>query len=113
MHVCDVIYFILAVVPPMVAPTLTKPTNLTNISFTINWTITNSSNIHNYTIAWTNLHTGDMDNMTVPENTTSYNVSGLNGTDNYNVSVAANDRCGMMESDSFTVYGKDVHCTLS
>ena len=49
-----------------------------------------------------------MDNMTVPQNTTSYNVSRLNGVDNYNVSIAANNPCGMMESDSISVYGKNV-----
>ena len=101
-------YLILVVVPPTTVPTLTEPTNLMNSSFTINWTTTSSSNIHSYIITWTNLHTGDMDNVTVPENTTSYNVSGLNGVDNYNVSVTAYNKCGMMESDSVTVYGKDV-----
>ena len=50
-----------------------------------------------------------MDNIEVQRNTTSYNVSGLNGVDNYDVSVAAKNPCGMMESDSITVYGKDVH----
>ena len=47
--------------------------------------------------------------MTVSQNTTSYNVSRLNGVDNYNVSIAASNPCGMMESDSITVYGKNVH----
>ena len=47
------------------------------------------------------------DSMTVPENTNSYTVTGLNGIDNYIVSVAANDLCGMMMSDPITVYGKD------
>ena len=84
-----------------------------NSSFTINWTITNSSNIHSYIITWTNLRTGGMDNMTVPEDTTSYNVSGLNGVDNYNVSVAANNSCENKESNSTTVYGKYVHYNLS
>ena len=83
-----------------------------NSSFTINWTVTNSSNTHSYIITWTNLRTGDMDNITVPQNTTNYNVSGLNGVDNYNVSVAAYNKCGMNESDSITVYGKYVHYTL-
>ena len=49
-----------------------------------------------------------MDNMTVLQYTTNYEVTGLSGDDNYNVSVAAYNKCGMMESDSITVYGKDV-----
>ena len=71
--------------------------------------MTNPSDTHSYIITWTNLRTGDMDNTTVPQNTNSYNVSGLNGVDNYDVSVAARNPCGMMESDSITVYGKVVH----
>ena len=106
-NICNM-YLILVIVPPMATPTVTESTNLMNSSFTINWTITNSSNIHSYIITWINLHTGDMDNMTVPKHMTSYNVSGLSGVDNYNVSVAAYNKCGMMESDSITVYGKDV-----
>ena len=42
--------------------------------------------------------------MTVPENTSSYTVTGLNSIDNYNVTVTANNSCGMM-SDPITVYG--------
>ena len=48
-----------------------------------------------------------MDNTTVPENTSSYTVTGLNGIDNYNVSVTANNSEGMMMSDTVTVYGKN------
>ena len=44
--------------------------------------------------------------VTVTENTSSYNVTGLNGIDNYNVSVI--NTCGMMMSDPITVYGKNV-----
>ena len=47
-----------------------------------------------------------MDNIEVQANTTSYTVIGLNGVDNYNVSVAAKNPCGMMGGDSITVYGK-------
>ena len=93
----------------MTAPIISRVTDLTRNSFTVSWTITNSSNMHSYIITWINLRTGDMDNTTVPQNTNSYNVSRLNGVDNYNVSVAANNPCGMMESDSITVYGKNVH----
>ena len=99
-------YLILVIVPPMTAPNLTEPTNLMNVSFTIKWTVTNSSNIYSYIITWTNLRAGDMDNTTASQDTTSYIVSGLNGVDNYNVSVAAYNKCGMMESGSITVYGK-------
>ena len=51
-----------------------------------------------------------MSSVTVPENTNSYIVTGLNGIDNYNVSVTANNLCGMMMSDPATVYGKN-YCT--
>ena len=47
--------------------------------------------------------------VTVPENTNSYTVTGLNGIDNYIVTVTANDSCRMMMSDPITVYGKNVH----
>lgn len=61
---------------------------------------------YNYVIKWTNQLTGVMSSVTVPENTTSHIVMGLNGIDNYNVSVTANNSCGMMMSDPVTVYGK-------
>ena len=69
-------------------PTITVPTSLSNTSFTISWTITDSD--HNYILIWTNLHTGMMSSVTVPEITSSYMVTGLNGIDNY-VSVTANN----------------------
>ena len=95
----------------MNTPNLTEPTNLMNTSFTITWTITNPNNIRSYKITWTNLHNSDVDNVEVQGNTTSYTVTGLNGVDNYNVSVAAENKCGIMESDPMTIYGKDVLCT--
>ena len=70
-------------------PTITVPTPLSSTSFIVNWTITDPD--HNYIVTWTNLHTGMMSNVTVPENTSSYMVTGLNGIDNYNVSVTANN----------------------
>ena len=86
----------------------TTPGPLSSTSFTVSWTITDPN--HNYIITWTNLRTGMMEgSMTVPENTNSYTVTGLNGIDNYNVSVAASNSCGMMMSDPITVYGKNVH----
>jgi len=47
-----------------------------------------------------------MNIVTVTESTNSHTVTGLNGVDNYNVSVAAINSCGMMKSDPTTVYGK-------
>ena len=83
----------------------TQPLNST--SFTVSWTITDPH--YNYMIIWTNLRTGVKHNIMVSENITDYTVTGLNGVDNYNVSVTANNLCGlMMTSDSITVYSKDV-----
>ena len=90
----------------MTAPSITETTPLSNTSFTVSWTITDCD--HNYIVTWTNLHTGMMDNITVPENTNSYMVTELNDTDNYSVSVTAINSCGMMMSDPITVYGKNI-----
>ena len=58
---------------------------------------------------WTNLNTGVMDSYTVTENTNSYNVTGLNDIDNYNVTITAVGVCGMITtSDPVTVYGECV-----
>ena len=78
---------------------------MTSTTFTIDWT---SSVVNdNYAVIWTNLHTGVMYNTTVPGNTNSYTVTGLSGDVNYDVSVAAVNRCGMMAtSDPVTVYGE-------
>ena len=56
-----------------------------------------------HTVIWTNLHTGVMYNMTVPENVNSYTVTELSGDVNYNVSV---NICGMMTSNAVIVYGE-------
>ena len=88
----------------MTAPTINTPTMLSSRSFTVSWTITDPD--HNYIVTWTNLRTGMMSNVTVPENRNSYMVTELNGVVNYNVSVTANNSCGMMMSDPITVYGK-------
>ena len=93
-------------VPPTTAPTISVPTSLSSTSFFVSWTITDPD--HNYIVTWTNTHTGMMSSVTVPENTNSYMVTGLNGIDNYNVSVTANNSCGMMMSDPATVYGKNI-----
>ena len=95
---------IVSIVPPMIVPTFTGITPLSSTSFTVSWTVTDPD--HNYIVTWTNLHTGMMSSVTVPENTNSYMVTGLNGVDNYTISVAANNTNGMIKSDPFTVYGK-------
>jgi len=86
-------------------PTIAELQPLSGTSFTVNWT--SSVPHHNYTVIWTNLHTGVMYNRTVPGNTNSYTVTGLSGDVNYNVSVAAVNKCGMIAtSDPVTVYGE-------
>jgi len=88
--------------PPTPNVTLVHPISIT--SFAVNWT---SSVLNkNYIVIWNNLNTGVMYNRTVPGNTNSYTVSGLSGDVNYNVSVAAVNKCGMMTSDPVTVYGE-------
>ena len=87
---------------PSSAPIITV-TPLSNTSFTVNWTISDPN--YSYTVIWTNTNTGVVDNITVPENTNSYTVTGLSVNDNYNVSVAIVGVCGMMTSDPITVYG--------
>ena len=97
-------------VPPMTAPTIAATTPLSSTSFTISWTINNPS--YNCKVTWTNLHTGVMDSANVIIVTTNANslmVTGLSGIDNYNVSVVTFNPCGMMMSDSITVYGKMVY----
>ena len=87
---------------PSSAPTITV-TSLSDTSFTVNWTISDPN--YSYTVIWTNINTGVVNSITVPENTNSYTVTGLSVNDNYNVSVAIVGVCGMMTSDPITVYG--------
>ena len=87
---------------PSSAPTITV-TSSSDTSFIVNWTISDPN--YSYTVIWTNINTGVVDNITVPENTNSYTVTGLSVNDNYNVSVAIVGVCGMMTSDPITVYG--------
>ena len=75
-------------------------------SFTVNWKITAPS--HKYIITWTNLLTGVKGNVTIAENTNEYEVTGLSGIDNYDVTVTAINSCGVMMSNPVTVYGKKV-----
>ena len=92
--------------PPMTAPTITGTTPL-NKSFNISW-ITDPDYI--YIVTWTNLCTGVVEgNRTVTGNFSSFRVAGLSGVDDYNVSVTANNSCGMMMSDPITVYGKKLY----
>ena len=92
------------IVPPKTAPNITVVPPLSSTSFNVSWTTTDPD--HNYIVTWTNLHTGMMSSVTIPKNTDSYMVTGLNGIDNYNVSVTTNNSCGMIMSDNITVYGK-------
>jgi len=87
-----------------VVPVVIEVATINSLSFTINWTSLDPS--YNYTVIWTNLHTGVMYNRTVPGNTNSYTVTGLSGDVNYNVSVATVNMCGMMSSDPVTVFGE-------
>ena len=87
---------------PSSVPTITV-TSLSDMSFTVNWTISDPN--YSYTVIWTNINTGVVDSITVPENTNSYTVTGLSVNDNYNVSVAIVGVCGMITSDPITVYG--------
>ena len=98
----NALYFYAA--SPTILPTIAEVQPLTSTSFIVNWTPSHPN--YNYTVIWTNLHTGVMYNRTVPENTNSYTVTGLSGDVNYNVSVAAVNKCGMMTSDPVTVYGE-------
>ena len=94
---------------PSGLPQVTAVTPLSDTSFTVDWIISdNSVTIYNYSVTWTNLHTGVMDSSTVPEDINSYTVTGLSDNDNYNVSITAVGVCGMITSDHITVYGKSV-----
>ena len=87
---------------PSSPPNVTAVTPLSNMSFTINWTM--SDPIYNYTVIWTNMNTNEMNSTTVPENTNSYNVTGLSDNSiNYIVHVAAVNMCGNKPSNSVTV----------
>ena len=56
---------------------------------------------------WTNLNSGVMDSFTAPQNTNNYTVTGLNDNDNYAVSIATVDVCGMITSDPITICGEN------
>ena len=86
----------------MVAPTFTT-TPLSNMSFSVNWTIDDSDYMHTFIVTWTNLCDNTMMSETVSGNKLSVTV--LNDMCNYNVCVGAT--CGMNCSDNVTVYGKN------
>ena len=92
----------------MNTPNITGTTPLSSTSFTVNWTITAPS--HTYIIAWINLYNDVMNSTSAPENTSSYTVTGLDGINNYNVTVTSNYSEGTMmsTSDPVTVYGKNL-----
>ena len=88
----------------MTAPTITVTTQLNNLSYTVNWMMTDPD--YNYNVTWTNLCTGEVEgNRTVTEDFNSVRVAGLNGVDDYNIRVTAYNLCGMMMSDPITAYG--------
>ena len=90
------------------------PSNPTNItvssliigSITVSWTMSDPS--YSYTVIWTNLKTGVMESFIIPQSTSNYTVKGLSDNDNYAVSIATVDVCGMMiTSDSIAICSKD------
>jgi len=101
-----ILFICVCLITSDIVPVITKVTSINSSSFTVNWTSLVLNN--NYTVIWTDFHTGVMYNRTVPGNTNSYTVAGLSGDVNYNVSVAAVNMCGMMTSDPVTVYGECV-----
>ena len=86
----------------MTAPSITTTTPLSNASFNVQWTISDTNYTYNFIVIWTKLKYQMVNMATVSGN--SYDVTGLDGVSNYNVSVATT--CGMMMSDPITVYGK-------
>ena len=93
----------------MIAPTLNEVIPSSSTSFIISWTINNTN--YDIIVILTNLRTEEVYIISVTEytlNANTYNVTeGLNGVDNYNVSVATINACGMMMSNTVTVYGKN------
>ena len=93
----------------MIAPTLNEVIPSSSTSFIISWTINNTN--YDIIVILTNLRTEEVYIISVTEytlNTNTYNVTeGLNGVDNYNVSVATINACGMMMNNTVTVYGKN------
>ena len=57
-------------------------------------------------VAWTNLRTGMVISTAVAKNTSNYLVAEVIGEDDYSITVAANNSCGMKYSDPIIVHGK-------
>ena len=96
----------LITVPIMTAPTITKIAPLNSTSFTVRWMITDINYSYIYAITWANLRTNVTNSTIVPDDADSYIVTGLDGINNYNVTVTA--ICGMTMSKPVTVYGKNL-----
>ena len=94
----------MSILHTIVPVTISGATPLNSTSFTVNWTISNTK----YDIILTNLRTEEISIIVVPGNTNNYTVTGLNGIDNYNVSVTANNSCGTLMNNPITLYGKNV-----
>ena len=90
--------------PPNMAPTITLVQPLDRVSFSVYWISPDPS--YMYQISWVNLNTNQRIDTIVSQRESTYTVTGLSGEDNYNVSVAAVNECGMMLSDAVTVYGE-------
>jgi len=98
-------YTIFQLAPP-VTPAISVGLPMSSRTFTVSWTPSNPT--YSYSVIWTNLNNMIMDSMVIGENTNSYDVTRLNGVDNYNIRVAAVNMCGTMTSDPVTVYGEHV-----
>ena len=90
----------------MTPPNITDVEPITNKTCYVSWNITDRNYTYNHTVTFTNLRDNNiMGSIVVPGNTNSSMVTGLNGIDNYIVSVAAT--CGMMMSELRNVYSKN------
>ena len=97
------VYHLFSIALSTTAPNITTTTPLSNASFNVQWTISDTNYAYSFIVIWTNLKNQMVNMATVSGN--SHNVTRLDGISNYNVSVATT--CGMMMSDPITVYGKN------
>ena len=108
MYICTCYYSYLQIIitaAPRAAPTVIDATAINSTLLNITWTMPDSN--YNHIVTWTNLRTGMVVSIAVTKDTSSYLVKGFNGVDNYNVTVATNNSCGMKFSDPITVEGKN------
>ena len=75
----------------MTAPVLTRALRHSHTSFNVSWIINNLK--YNYTVTWSNLHTGVTCSITIPWNINSYMATELNDIGNYIVSVDGKEAC--------------------